>query len=247
MGRAIVREPQVFLMDEPLSNLDAKLRVQMRAEIAKLQHELSTTTIYVTHDQVEAMTMGDRVAVMSMGVLQQADSPQRLYDEPANLFVAGFIGTPPMNLFEGVVHTNGGGVSVEIGSATLPVAQVCVTRYSGVAQSDGRDVVVGVRAEDVHPAASRPELPAIDGRIELVEALGSGLMAYFHVDARQVRPEGTDAEELPEEGESTVVERPNLVASFPPRVDLRIGDTVPLAIDTAGLHFFDKETGAALR
>ena len=246
MGRAIVREPQVFLMDEPLSNLDAKLRVQMRAEIGKLQHELKTTTIYVTHDQVEAMTMGDRVAVMSMGVLQQVDTPQRLYDEPANLFVAGFIGTPPMNLFEGVVHSNGG-VSVTIGGATLPVAPVCLSRYTGVTRSDGRQVVVGVRAEDVHPASARPELPTIDGRIELVEALGSGLMAHFHIDATQVRPEGADEIELPEEGDSAVVTRPNLIASFPPRIDLRIGETIPLAIDSAGLHFFDKETGAALR
>jgi multiple sugar transport system ATP-binding protein len=247
MGRAIVREPQVFLMDEPLSNLDAKLRVQMRAEIGKLQHELATTTIYVTHDQVEAMTMGDRVAVMSMGVLQQADTPQRLYDEPANLFVAGFIGTPPMNLFDGVVHSNGGGVTVTIGGATLPVADVCLARYRAVVGADGKGVVVGVRAEDVHPASSRPELPTLSGRIELVEALGSGLMVYFHVDASEVRPEGADEEELPEEGDSTVVERPNLIANFPPRLDLRIGDTVPLAIDTAGLHFFDRETGAALR
>jgi len=247
MGRAIVREPQVFLMDEPLSNLDAKLRVQMRAEIAKLQHELSTTTIYVTHDQVEAMTMGDRVAVMSMGVLQQVDTPQQLYDEPFNLFVAGFIGTPPMNLFEGVVHSNGAAVSVTIGSATVPVAQICVTRYSGVTRADGQEVVVGIRAEDVHPASQRPELPTIDGRIELVEALGSGLMAHLHIDAEQVRPEGAEPIELPEEGESTVVVRPNLVAHFPPRLDLRIGDTIPLAIDSAGLHFFDKQTGAALR
>src|ERR671939_1107414 len=119
MGRAIVRQPQVFLMDEPLSNLDAKLRVQMRADIASLQRELGTTTVYVTHDQVEAMTMGDRVAVMSKGVLQQVDAPQRLYDRPENLFVAGFIGTPPMNLLEGVAHVNGG-VSVEIGGNTLP-------------------------------------------------------------------------------------------------------------------------------
>ena len=249
MGRAIVREPQVFLMDEPLSNLDAKLRVQMRAEIGKLQHELQTTTIYVTHDQIEAMTMGDRVAVMSMGVLQQADTPQRLYDEPANLFVAGFIGTPPMNLFEGVVHSNGG-VSVAIGPATLPVADVCLARYKAVAHADGREVVVGIRAEDVHPAGARPELPTIPGRIELVEALGSGLMAYFHIDAQQVRPEGADedeAAELAEEGDSDVVARPNLIAHFPPRLDLRIGDTIPLAIDSAGLHFFDKQTGAALR
>jgi multiple sugar transport system ATP-binding protein len=247
MGRAIVREPQVFLMDEPLSNLDAKLRVQMRAEIAKLQHELQTTTIYVTHDQVEAMTMGDRVAVMSMGVLQQVDTPQHLYDEPFNLFVAGFIGTPPMNLFEGVVHSNGGGVSVSIGPATLPVAEICVTRYSGVRQADARAVVVGIRAEDVHPASLRPDLPTIDGRIELVEALGSGLMAHLRIDAEQVRPEGAEEVELPEGGDSTVIARPNLIANFPPRLDLRIGDTIPLAIDSAGLHFFDRETGAALR
>ena len=246
MGRAIVREPQVFLMDEPLSNLDAKLRVQMRAEIAKLQHELSTTTIYVTHDQVEAMTMGDRVAVMSMGLLQQVDTPQHLYDEPFNLFVAGFIGTPPMNLFEGVVHSNGA-VSVTIGSATLRVADVCLARYKGVANAVGRDVVVGIRAEDVHPAASRPELPTVGGRIDLVEALGSGLMAHLHIDAKQVRPEGAEEPELPDEGDSTVVARPNLIAHFPPRLDLKIGDTIPLAVDTAGLHFFDKQTGAALR
>ena len=247
MGRAIVREPQVFLMDEPLSNLDAKLRVQMRAEIGKLQHELATTTIYVTHDQVEAMTMGDRVAVMSMGVLQQVDTPQRLYDEPANLFVAGFIGTPPMNLFEGIVHSNGGGVSVSLGTATLPVADVCLARYTGVAGADGRKVVVGVRAEDVHPAGTRPELATIDGRIELVEALGSGLMAYVRIDAPDVRPEGTDAPEVSEEADSAVIARPNLIAHFPPRLDLRIGDTIPLAVDPAGLHFFDKQSGAALK
>ncbi|MGH3065519.1 MAG: ABC transporter ATP-binding protein [Gaiellaceae bacterium] len=247
MGRAIVREPQVFLMDEPLSNLDAKLRVEMRAEIAKLQHELATTTIYVTHDQVEAMTMGDRVAVMSMGVLQQVDTPQHLYDEPFNLFVAGFIGTPPMNLFEGTVHSNGGGVSATIGSATVPVSPSSVARYKGVSSADGRDVVVGIRAEDVHPAATRPDLPAIDGRIELVEALGSGLMAYLHIDAQQVRPEGATEEPVTEEGDSVVLARPNLVAHFPPRLDLRLGDSIPLAIDPAGLHFFDKESGAALR
>jgi multiple sugar transport system ATP-binding protein len=246
MGRAIVREPQVFLMDEPLSNLDAKLRVQMRAEIAKLQHDLGTTTIYVTHDQVEAMTMGDRVAVMSMGLLQQVDTPQRLYDEPANLFVAGFIGTPPMNLFEGVVHTSGGDVSVSIGSSTLPVAGVCVARYSAIRGMDGADVVVGVRAEDVHPASTRPDLPTIDARVELVEALGSGLMVYLAIDAARVRPEGTDEEEVADE-EGVAGARPNLIAHFPPRLDLRIAETIPIAVDTAGLHFFDREAGAALR
>ena len=247
MGRAIVREPQVFLMDEPLSNLDAKLRVQMRAEIAKLQHDLGTTTIYVTHDQVEAMTMGDRVAVMSMGVLQQVDSPQRLYDEPANLFVAGFIGTPPMNLFEGTVHAAGDDVSVTIGSSTLPVAPVCVARYSAVRRLDGRDVVVGVRAEDVHPASARPDLPTLDAEVELVEALGSGLMVYLWIDATPVRPEGTERENGGGEEGGVVGTVPNLIAHFPPRLDLRIAETVPVALDTAGLHFFDRETGTALR
>jgi multiple sugar transport system ATP-binding protein len=246
MGRAIVREPQVFLMDEPLSNLDAKLRVQMRAEIAKLQHDLGTTTVYVTHDQVEAMTMGDRVAVMSMGVLQQIDTPQRLYDEPANLFVAGFIGTPPMNLFEGIVHTNAGNVTVTIGSTELPVAAACVVRYGGVRSLDGQSVVVGIRAEDVHPAAARPDLPTLDARVELVEALGSGLMAYLRIDAKQVRPVGVDVEDRPGDDEGVAGIRPNLIAHFPPRLDLRIAETIPVAVDTAGMHFFDKETGAAL-
>jgi multiple sugar transport system ATP-binding protein len=248
MGRAIVREPQVFLMDEPLSNLDAKLRVQMRAEIAKLQHDLGTTTIYVTHDQVEAMTMGDRVAVMSMGVLQQVDRPQRLYDEPANIFVASFIGTPPMNLFTGTVHVAGGDVAVTIGPKTFPVAPVSVQRHAAVRSLDGREVVVGIRAEDLHPASARPDLPTIEAVVELVEALGSGAMAYFRIDADPVRPvEATGAgavgPELVEEG----LAKPNLVAHFPPRVELRLGDTVPVAVDTAGFHFFDRESGAALR
>src|SRR5438445_192986 len=132
MGRAIVRQPQVFLMDEPLSNLDAKLRVQMRADIAKLQHDLGTTTIYVTHDQVEAMTMGDRVAVMSLGVLQQVDTPQRLYEQPANLFVAGFIGTPPMNLVEADVATHNGTVAVKISGQEIELSDATLARYPGV-------------------------------------------------------------------------------------------------------------------
>jgi len=248
MGRAIVREPQVFLMDEPLSNLDAKLRVQMRAEIAKLQHELGTTTIYVTHDQVEAMTMGDRVAVMSMGVLQQVDRPQRLYDEPANIFVASFIGTPPMNLFAGTVHVAGGEVAVTIGPATFSVAPASVRRHAAVLGLDGREVAVGIRAEDLHPASARPDLPTIEAVVELVEALGSGLMAYFRIDADPVRPtEATGAGAVGPEIAGEGLAKPNLVAHFPPRVELRLGDTVPVAVDTAGFHFFDRESGAALR
>src|SRR5437763_6050627 len=154
MGRAIVRQPQAFLMDEPLSNLDAKLRVQMRADIARLQRELETTTIYVTHDQVEAMTMGDRVAVMSKGMLQQVDAPQRLYDRPENLFVAGFIGTPPMNLLEAGVRVNGG-VTVDLGGNELAIPDEALANYPRLREWNGRNVIVGLRAGDLHPAHGR--------------------------------------------------------------------------------------------
>jgi multiple sugar transport system ATP-binding protein len=250
MGRAIVREPQVFLMDEPLSNLDAKLRIQMRSEIAKLQHDLETTTIYVTHDQVEAMTMGDRVAVMSMGVLQQIDRPQALYDAPKSVFVASFIGTPPMNLFRGTLGTENGAVSITLGSTTLTVEQSCVARYGGIRELGGRDVVVGIRAEDVYPASARPDLPTMEAVVELVEALGSGVMAHLQVDAPSARrPETTGA--APVEGaegslNDALGSQPNLVAQFPARVILKLQERVPVAVDPGALHFFDEETGAAL-
>ena len=205
MGRAIVRKPQVFLMDEPLSNLDAKLRVQMRADIAHLQKELQTTTVYVTHDQVEAMTMGDRVAVMANGVLQQVDAPQRLYDRPENLFVAGFMGTPPMNLLE---------------------------------------------AGDLHPAQGRDDLPQIHATVEIVESLGGESMAYFRVDARHIKSETAEEEDVlaaDDTPDVVVGSRPNLVASFPPHVQLRLRDEVPIAVDTRNLHFFDEASGAPLR
>jgi multiple sugar transport system ATP-binding protein len=248
MGRAIVRQPQVFLMDEPLSNLDAKLRVQMRADIAKLQGELGTTTLYVTHDQVEAMTMGDRVAVMSKGILQQVDAPQRLYDRPENLFVAGFIGTPPMNLLEAGVSANGG-VKVSLGGHDLAVAEEALRNYPRLHEYDGRNVIVGLRAGDLHPAQGRDDLPQIQGRVELVEALGGESMAYFKVDTRAIKAEQAEEEEmLASEAEGIVVgSRPNLVASFPPHVQLKLGDEVPVAVDTKNLHFFDEASGAPLR
>jgi multiple sugar transport system ATP-binding protein len=246
MGRAIVRNPQVFLMDEPLSNLDAKLRVQMRAEIAKLQRELGTTTIYVTHDQIEAMTMGDRVAVMSMGVLLQVDRPQALYDEPSNIFVASFIGTPPMNLFSGKIRVAGDEVFAEVGPASIPVGAACLRRYGAIKAMAGKGVVVGMRAEDVHPVESRPDLPTLDATVELVEALGSGQQAYFHIDADPVRPPGTHGAG-PEDDLEEGIAQPNLIAHFPPRVALRLGSRVPVAVDPGSLHFFDEETGAALR
>jgi multiple sugar transport system ATP-binding protein len=248
MGRAIVRHPQVFLMDEPLSNLDAKLRVQMRADIAHLQRELGVTTIYVTHDQVEAMTMGDRVAVMSQGVLQQVDAPQRLYDRPENLFVAGFIGTPPMNLLEGTVSVNGG-VTVDLGGNQLAIADEALQNYPRVREFDGKPLIVGLRAGDLHPAQGRDDLPQIHARVDLVESLGGESMAYFRVDARHIKSEAAAEEEmLASDDQQTVVgARPNLVASFPPHVQLKLGDDVPVAVDTKNLHFFDEATGAPLR
>ena len=248
MGRAIVRQPQVFLMDEPLSNLDAKLRVQMRADIAKLQRELKTTTVYVTHDQIEAMTMGDRVAVMNKGVLQQVDAPQRLYDRPENLFVAGFIGSPPMNLLEAHVTANGG-VSIDLGGNTLPIPDAALANYPKLREWNGRNVIVGLRAGDLHPAQGFDQLPQITADVELVESLGGESMAYFKVDARQFKAESSAAEEeLENEDEASVVgSRPNLVASFPPHVQLRIGDRVQIAVDAKNLHFFDEVSGAPLR
>ncbi|MHB1243627.1 MAG: ABC transporter ATP-binding protein [Gaiellaceae bacterium] len=250
MGRAIVRHPQVFLMDEPLSNLDAKLRVQMRADIAKLQRDIGTTTIYVTHDQVEAMTMGDRVAVMTNGVLQQVDRPQRLFDEPANLFVAGFIGTPPMNLLEALVSVDGDDVTLSLAGQQLRVDPAGLRRYPGLRGAGGRTVVVGIRAGELGVASERPDLPRLTARLDIVEALGSESVAYFRIDAPVVHAEGAHAEEE-EEGaaEGVTASRPNLVATIPAETGfaLRAGEEVALAVDTAKLHAFDRETGAPLR
>jgi multiple sugar transport system ATP-binding protein len=235
-------------MDEPLSNLDAKLRVQMRADIAKLQRELGVTTIYVTHDQVEAMTMGDRVAVMSKGRLQQVDAPQRLYDRPENLFVAGFIGTPPMNLIEGTASVNGG-VSIDLGGNSIPIADEALRNYPRLREYDGRNVIVGLRAGDLHPGQEHAELPKLHARVELVESLGGESMAYFHVDARQIKAEvAAEEQDLASTDEASVVgSRPNLVASFPPHIQLTLGDEVPVSVDTKNLHFFDEGSGEPLR
>ena len=249
MGRAIVRQPQAFLMDEPLSNLDAKLRVQMRADIAKLQRDLETTTIYVTHDQVEAMTMGDRVAVMNQGRLQQVDTPQRLYDNPANLFVAGFIGTPPMNLLAATVASQNGTVNVMLGRQQVPLSDEAMRRFPEVRGREGREVVLGVRADNLHRADHRPDLPAINAGLELIEALGSQSIAYFRVDAMVIGVDDDLLEEQEADGEGVTAARPNLVAAMPAEeaVGLRAGEQMPLAIDTKHIHLFDAETGAPLR
>jgi multiple sugar transport system ATP-binding protein len=253
MGRAIVRHPQAFLMDEPLSNLDAKLRVQMRADISKLQRDLGTTTIYVTHDQVEAMTMGDRVAVMSAGVLQQVDTPQRLYDQPANLFVAAFIGTPPMNLLAATVSARNGTVALTVGEQKLQLADTTLSRYPGVRAYDGRPVVLGIRADDLHTTTTRPDLPTMTGRLELLEALGSQSIAYFRVAAETVRTGAEEheeeVEELDDEAGGVTAARPNVVAALPARdaLSLRLDDEIPMAVEVANAHLFDQETGAPLR
>src|SRR5215204_6486118 len=186
MGRAIVRQPQAFLMDEPLSNLDAKLRVQMRAEIAGLQQDLGVTTIYVTHDQIEAMTMGDRVAVMRKGELQQVAPPQELYDRPLNLFVGGFIGSPAMNMLEGKLARANGGLSMSLSDQTLELDHSVLDDRPGLNEFEGRDVIIGIRPEDLEDAALVPDTPAdqrIKGEVLLREALGSEILVHFGTDA----------------------------------------------------------------
>src|SRR5918998_527080 len=194
MGRAIVREPKAFLMDEPLSNLDAKLRVQMRAEISQIQSRIGVTTMYVTHDQTEAMTMGDMVAVMKKGVLQQVDSPQSLYDRPLNLFVAGFIGSPAMNLVEAQLRCANGAYSVSFAGFELSVDRETLTRHPQLASYTGQKVIVGMRPEDIEDAALAPRIPE-DRRmrvtIELREAMGAEVYAHFLVDAAPVVTEDT--------------------------------------------------------
>ena len=248
MGRAIVRRPQVFLLDEPLSNLDAKLRVQMRAEITDLQHELGVTTFYVTHDQVEAMTMADRVAVMNRGLLQQVDAPQDLYDNPNNIFVAAFIGSPSMTLMEGTVAESNGSVSVTFGSQSLVMSQEAYARRPALARSVGKTITIGIRPDDLQDAALVPDHPAdqrIRAKVDKVEALGFERIAYFDIDATQVLSE--DALELGEEIEMLDSGTTRVAGRFDPGSHVQPGDTVEIAVTTDNFHFFDVDTGLALR
>jgi multiple sugar transport system ATP-binding protein len=254
MGRAIVRQPKAFLMDEPLSNLDAKLRVQMRAEISKLQRNLGVTTIYVTHDQVEAMTMGDRVAVMRRGQLQQVAPPQELYDRPLNLFVGGFIGSPAMNLLEGTLERADGGLAAVVGSQRIRLEDESLSARPALKDYEGKQVVVGIRPEQLEDAAIAGDIPEdrrIRGEVELREALGAELMVHLRVDASPAVTEevkelaedaGASAEELArgEQRQSVIVGR------FGPDSKVREGETADVAVDTRALHFFDTETGTAI-
>ena len=254
MGRAIVRQPQAFLMDEPLSNLDAKLRVQMRAEISALQRELAVTTLYVTHDQVEAMTMGDRVAVMRKGNLQQVGAPRELYDEPVNLFVAGFIGSPAMNLVLARLERVDGQVVARFGDNLLAFPPEMLARRPAVEGYVGRDVVLGIRPEDLEDAAvasnAANQTPAISGVVRLTEALGSEIVAHFDVAAR---PAVTDeTRELVEDvGDEVAFERLSdgstmFVGRFTPRSDVKVGQRISVAVDTRALHVFDPDTALAV-
>ncbi|HUB37731.1 MAG TPA: sn-glycerol-3-phosphate ABC transporter ATP-binding protein UgpC [Streptosporangiaceae bacterium] len=239
MGRAIVREPSVFLMDEPLSNLDAKLRVQMRAEVSRIQRRIGVATIYVTHDQIEAMTMGDRVAVMRAGVLQQCDSPQVLYDRPDNIFVAAFIGSPAMNLYEATVGD--GGRSVKLGSQHIDLPDAVTVAHSALASYAGKAVVVGLRPEHLPAAHAGFTGPVLAGDVDLVEALGSELVVHFTIDAKRVVAEGAhaaDAEAATISGEG--------VARVDPRTPAKAGERLNFAVDVDGIQFFDPDSGAAI-
>jgi multiple sugar transport system ATP-binding protein len=245
MGRAIVRDPKAFLMDEPLSNLDAKLRVQMRTEVAKLQSKLETTTVYVTHDQTEAMTLGDRVAVMRAGVLQQVGTPAELYDNPKNLFVAGFIGSPAMNFMPGEI---GGG------KLKLPIGEVDLSDL-GVEQRDGQ-VIAGLRPENFEDTEVIGDLReergvTFEAEIDLVESLGSDLFAYFHIESEGVQSDQLAdivEESLAETGAGEIQEgREQIVARLDPTSKVKRRETAELWADTSKLHLFDPESGDSLR
>jgi multiple sugar transport system ATP-binding protein len=242
MGRAIVREPRAFLMDEPLSNLDAKLRVEMRAEIARLQRELGVTTIYVTHDQVEAMTLGDRVAIMRDGILQQVAGPQALYDRPRNLFVAEFIGSPAMNLVGADVVRSNGDLVAKFGDTTLPVGEHVLLSRPALPKFEGRRLILGVRPEDIEDAAfgDGERLRAV---VDIREDMGSEVFVHFDAGARMVPGEDVKAAVGEEAAE---VKSSAWVARLDRDTTATEQQPIELSVDTSRLHFFDPETGDAI-
>jgi multiple sugar transport system ATP-binding protein len=253
MGRAIVREPQAFLMDEPLSNLDAKLRVEMRAEIARIQRDLEVTTIYVTHDQVEAMTLGDRVAVMRDGVLQQVDRPQGLYDRPANLFVAEFIGSPAMNLVGADIVRSDGRVAIQFGENRLRLDEETLAARPALTGFEGKRIIVGIRPDDLEDAALVPGAPEerrFAAVVDIREDMGSEVYLHFAVEAPPVRGEDIKAavgEDTIEATEAQTRKRGTLfVARVGRETRAREEERVELVVDTKRLHFFDTETGSGI-
>jgi multiple sugar transport system ATP-binding protein len=258
MGRAIVRNPQAFLMDEPLSNLDAKLRVEMRAEIARIQRDLGVTTVYVTHDQTEAMTMGDRVAVMRGGLLQQVAGPKELYERPRNLFVAEFIGSPAMNLVLADLAREDGSLWVQFGEHRLRLSDTAATHHPALAGFDGRSVVLGIRPEDMEDASLNEEAPA-DRRLSVVcdirEDMGSEVYLHFNIAAQPVTTkEVLEAHvvDAPADAETRIAaeQARGTGVRFVARVDrttrAREREKLEIAVDVERLHFFDPETGRSV-
>ncbi len=254
MGRALVREPEAFLMDEPLSNLDAKLRVQMRVEIHDLQRRLGVTTIYVTHDQIEAMTLGDRVAVMLDGRLQQVATPEGLYERPVNDFVASFIGSPSINMVEAELAGSNGGLTVSFGGHRLAVDETVQRGRPGLEQYVGRTVLLGIRPEDFEDVRAAPETPP-DRRLKTIcalsESLGADVLVYFDVEAAGVIPVDLDTDDGAKAAPVEPTARKTagtsrLVARVSPRMPSADGSPVELAVDTSRLYFFDPETGLAV-
>jgi multiple sugar transport system ATP-binding protein len=237
MGRAMVREPAAFLMDEPLSNLDAKLRVQMRAEIASLQRQLGVTTIYVTHDQIEALTMGDRVAVLKDGVLQQVDAPRTLYHRPANVFVAGFIGSPAMNLFEGRLQDG----RIILPTASIPIPTSAYERFPALGTYDGQPLIFGIRPEDLYDSKleSGSRLATIPAKVMSIEELGSELIVHVNIDAARIDSGDPDAVE-------DLGSAANAVARFEEASGVRAGESIDLSVDGSKLHYFDPRTRLAI-
>ena len=256
MGRAIVRNPQAFLMDEPLSNLDAKLRVQMRSEIARIQDDLSVTTVYVTHDQVEAMTMGDRVAVIRKGELQQVGSPTTLFGEPKNLFVAGFIGSPSMNIVSSRLEQENGNMKVSIGGQNVTLHQDVERRRPDLRNYVGKEVIVGIRPQDLEDAslsADAPQHCRLRAKVDLVEALGTETLIHFAVDAPAVLTEDmkelaadVGADQLERLEERAKEGRNQFVAQLDPKSRVRNDQEVELVVDTSQMHFFDTDTSLGI-
>jgi multiple sugar transport system ATP-binding protein len=252
MGRALVREPAVFLMDEPLSNLDANLRVQMRGEVLRVQRRLGVATLYVTHDQTEAMTMGDRVAVLRQGELQQLDAPQQLYESPANLFVASFIGSPPMNLYEAAISRSADGLVLSLGSQRLALPADVGRRRPELAAGGSRTLVVGIRPEHLTVVSDGSENAetTLAADVELVESLGNESLVHFSTDARTVRNRAgvwtADPATVDASGDIAGASAAESVARVDPRVPVSAGERLTLVVDVDRLHFFDEETGSAI-
>ena len=250
MGRAIVRDAELFLMDEPLSNLDAKLRVQMRAEIAGLQRQMGVTTLYVTHDQVEAMTMGHRVAVLRLGELQQVAGPQDLYDNPDNVFVAGFIGTPPMTLFHAGFTLEGDTGRLKVGEQEIWIPEEVIVARPSLRAMHGREIIAGARAEDIHPQY-REGLSTLRAEVVLAEALGSSVHVTFALHGTPVDESrlgsGLTHEDEQEVGRLSHASDIQGTAVFPPRLHFTTGEPVQINVDGARMHFFDVDSGLALR